>query len=525
MSVSLRALLILILVHGLYLLPGGSLRRAALPILGGLLLLLILALLLPSARRALERSIPEPSRADRVVLGLAALLPPVAAWLSPRVVVWTIGSGSGLAIAWTVLCLVLVRANEGDARLPLVRTVFFVATSCVWLSVLWDLGLGQMVTTGVNPPGFVYDRLDGAIFPTWNEYPVSAHWFLGAYTPAEFEAGAVYTGHPAPMLMVWYLITLGGQLLGLPLTPATLAIPFVYTLLLALAVCWLLSLAPGVDLRDRLDDYLTVFLLLGILVTMATFWESFLEHNRDNVFPLAMYLIAALCPLVLRGDTCKLGFWCLALAVALLAPVVMAPLAISCWFVMSPEQRAATSKGWTALVLGVALASLAYPKIAAALLGYTDVASSLAFRSGLDGDTTFFTDAVQAVLAPREGDRDWWQLVYPALLPVAFLLAFARRAVSANRASLVKMATILLSPYAFFVVFFPQVLSIHPYLFDYLLQFGILVTFSAAVLTPAMRSRLRGPLLLLALSVAMITIMANLLRIAQLTRLSLAASQ
>ncbi len=525
MIVSLRPLLVLILAHGVYLLLGGSLRQAALPILLGLLLLLALALAWRPARRALESSVPPLSRLDWVLVALAAALPVVAGRLTPRLVVWTIGGGAGLAIAWTILCLVLVRRNDADTRRPLVRAAFFIASWLVWISILWDVGLGQLVAEGVRPPGFVYDRLNDAIFPIWNERPISAHWFVGMYTPADFDAGRVYTGHSAPVLMVWYLISLCAQLLGLPLSPATLAIPFVYSILLVLAIYCLLSFTPGIRLRDRVNDYLAVFLLLGTLVTMASFWHSFLEHNSDNAFPLAVYLVVALCPLVLRGATHEPVFWSLALLLAVLMPMFALPLAISCWFVLSPEERAATSRRGAALFAGVALLSLAYPKIVAALLGYTDMASGLQFRSGLDGDTTYFTHAVQAVLAPRGEERNWWDLVYPTFVPVVLLLLLAKSALGSARAILGRMATVLLFPYAFVVILFPQAVSIHPYLFDYLLQAPVLAIVAATVLTPALRSRLQGPLLLLALSVAMTIIMAHLIWIAQFARLSLAAVQ
>lgn len=515
-------LLGLVLAHGLYLLPGGALRQVAAPFLAALLLLLVLTALWQPARRAVEASLRPLSRWEWALLAPVAALPLVAALRPLQLVVWSIGGGAALAVAWAVFCLVLVRRGDGAPR-PLVRPVFFVACCCIWLSIVWDLGIGQLIVEGIRPPGFTWDRLQDGIFHVWRERPFVEHWLLATHTPADFDAGLVYTNHPAPLLLLWYLMTLPASLLGLPFASASMAVPFAYALLLTASTYCLLGFTPGIALEDRVADYLAVFLILGAVVTVPSFWHNFLEHNTDNVFPLAIYLVLAMSPLVLRGATDKPVFWLLALLVATLIPLLLAPLAVTCWFVLSPERRAAIPRRWLAVVAAVAVLSVAYPKVVAALLGYTDFASSLAFRTGLDGDTTFLTDAVQAVLAPLGEERSWWRLVYPSLLPAAFLMLAARQALRALPSSFASMATLLLTPYLFFVVLFPQAVSIHPYLFDYLLQLPALALAAAVALTPALRARLAGPLTLLAASVATTVIMAHLIRIAQFARMSLSA--
>ena len=50
--------------------------------------------------------------------------------------------------------------------------------------------------------------------------------------------------------------------------------------------------------------------------------------------------------------------------------------------------------------LGVAAVTYSIPVWLVAARHYSNLSSPLAFRSGLDGDTTYFQDAVQAVLHP-----------------------------------------------------------------------------------------------------------------------------
>ena len=76
----------------------------------------------------------------------------------------------------------------------------------------------------------------------------------------------------------------------------------------------------------------------------------------------------------------------------------------------------------------------------------------------------------------------------------------------------------LLTPYFLSVIFFPQSVSIHPYLYDHLLVIPIVVTGASMMFAEGVRDRLRGPLLLAFILFMAGVIMSNLIGIAQALR-------
>src|SRR5262249_40193082 len=102
--------------------------------------------------------------------------------------------------------------------------------------------------------------------------------------------------------------------------------------------------------------------------------------------------------------------------------------------------------------------------------GYHPVGSTLLFRSGLDGDTQYFTSILQAMWAPCRPKccygRSFTDPVLPAFLPLAICGPFALRDPGMSRLGLGRMLLFLCTPYFASLVFFPQSVSIHPYLYD-----------------------------------------------------------
>jgi hypothetical protein len=103
--------------------------------------------------------------------------------------------------------------------------------------------------------------------------------------------------------------------------------------------------------------------------------------------------------------------------------------------------------------------------------GWHTAGSSPLFRSGLDGHTQYFSTMVQAVLHPTiANDRRWQLLPVPvaALAVVAGTFTLSRPL--AER--MLRQLLVCLSPALFWIVVFPQIVSIHPYVFDFGLVFA-----------------------------------------------------
>lgn len=153
------------------------------------------------------------------------------------------------------------------------------------------------------------------------------------------------------------------------------------------------------------------------------------------------------------------------------------------------------------------------------LEGFTPEGSSFLFRSSLDGDTRYFANMLQAVVAPcstaRCGGGTWQDLLFTAFVP---LIAFAilPRGRMASGVSLGRLLLFLLAPYLSSLLLFPQSISIHPYLYDH----SVIIPFAVVAIVlmfewlgdggPDAGPKVLGPILL-----AGEVIMSNLIAIAQ----------
>jgi hypothetical protein len=169
-----------------------------------------------------------------------------------------------------------------------------------------------------------------------------------------------------------------------------------------------------------------------------------------------------------------------------------------------------------ALVAG--LVAWLLPRTLITLKGYQPTASTLLFRSGLDGDTKYFSNIAQAFWAPCPADccyqRPAAARFLPAILP---LTVFGPSAWRDRRSPLEigKLLLFLCTPYLISLIAFPQSVSIHPYLYDHLLLVPFVVVGAAAMLDGLLRARLTGAAVLSFLLFMAAAIMSNLIALAQ----------
>ncbi len=528
----------------LFVLPSRTGRLVAL--VGAVMaaLVLLAAVTPSSAREYVRRAWPAAlGRRQRAVALLLVpfLLPVCSLWFSPQIAFWRLDGRGWLLLAWLATAGILALLKHGDlhtasesresASLPLPLLLFLLWTSAFWLTVVSDLGVGRFVME-VNRDrdpavGCQYDPL-ATTFTTWETHPASEHLFVAWRLPQSFAARQPYAHHVHPYLFAMYGWTAAIRFIAhVPLYVAINTTPFL-SMFVLLAACTTL-LARRRLLHERLGAVALATLVwgYGFLVTTWRFWDDSYRYTTDNPYPLLAGVLVFVFAGLLAPMRPALAVVSAAVFVALgpiHTPMLIA--SVLCAFgegggtIHDVFRRNRTVLRLSGVALVVGLVVYATPWVLIRWKGYSPQSSSFLFRSGLDGDPRYFTNIVQAVVAPCStsccGGRTTAELVFPAFLLLGVLgllwAIFDRRGfgLSAGR-----QLTFLCAPYLISLVLFPQSISIHPYLYDHLLLIPVILTGVMAGLTEAVQSRLKGAGLLAFLIFMAGLIMSNLISIAQ----------
>jgi hypothetical protein len=422
-------------------------------------------------------------------------------------------------------------ASRRSAPVPFYVGLFILWTSVFWLTVVWDLGVGRFVVN-VDRSAGVSCHLDplANIFQLWEQQPASEHLYLGWRTrDGGFDQQRVYVNHVHPYLLTMYAwVSAVRAVTGRPMTVATNTTPFLYMFVLLGSVTVLLARLGLLRKCRDAGGLIVLFAGFGFLVTTWRFWGDLYRYTSDNTFPL----LAAVLVLVYAAWLTPVRPW-LAFASGTLF-LALAPihtpfliLAVVCLF----GQYAARGRdlfarnrliaGLSVWWLVVAFVVAAAPRLLAAWKGYTAVGSSLLVRSGLDGDTSYFTGLAQAIWSPTVAGcyvRPPVDLLLPACVPLLALIPWIVRANDSSGRDAGRMLVFLATPYLCSLIFFAQSISVHPYLYDLLLLVPVVVTGLAVMLMEPVRQRLTGTMLLVGILFASALIMTNLISLAQVLK-------
>jgi hypothetical protein len=308
---------------------------------------------------------------------------------------------------------------------------------------------------------------------------------------------------------------------------ATNTTPFFYMGVLLAGFTTLLVRAGLMQGRRTPISLLTVFVAYGLIVTGWRFWNDLYRFGSDNPYPLLMgvllfvyaFLLVPMRPLAAASSA----------AVFIALSPIHLPMLLIALFVLFGERgtnlRDILQKNRSLVTIAAAatvagLLSYLTPWLLIRGNDYEAVGSSYLLRSGLDGDTRYFSNIAQAAFAPclRGGccwPRSATELFWPAIVPLAALGISALRKSIGPRLPVHHLLWFLTTPYLLSLVLFPQSVSIHPYLYDHMLLIPVIVTGSLFLLTPAVEQRLRGVGLLIFLLTAGALLMANLNALAQ----------
>jgi hypothetical protein len=495
----------------------------------------IAAALLLFDRRGVPVEAEEPNTPFPVAaIVVPFLLPALSLVATPRVAFWVLNGRSWLIVAWLCAAVSLTRldvrrragAEPGAPSVSPATLLAAIWSAAFWLALVCDLGVTGFV---VGTDRTVYQSCQSdafsTIFHVWETAPVRDHLFLGWKSVESFQQGTPYANHVHPYLLTMYGWSRAVRAAtGLPQYVASNTIPFFYLAALVAAVTTLLARLGLLRRRSTVLGLTTLFLGYGLIVTGWRFWNDLFRYNTDNPYPL----LAAAFILVYAWmlDPVRPVAAAASAAVFVALSPTHAPMAVVAVLVLF-SQGAPTLKEFvrrnrvplvvsaTAVLVGAAV--YLPPWLLSVWRGYAPVGSSVMFRSGLDGDTQYFSNMVQSVVAPCPRaccwGRSWVDLVYPALLPLLVLGPLARRAAPPVR--LGHLLLFLCTPYLLNVILFPQSVSIHPYLYDHFLLIPAIVTGVVAMLTAQVEGRLRGVALLGFLLFCGWILMSNLVGIAQ----------
>ena len=347
------------------------------------------------------------------------------------------------------------------------------ASIVLGLAFIYGIGFLKMVKS-INPEP---ERLRDQTFKIWDHQPITKHGFLVFYQAEDFGNKISYTRYTPFYLSgmyILYKLELACNKLPMRMVAPSIA------MLLCLYVLFYAIISRKTVSLNRSQGTLLILSVLAFL-TMPVFWISLGKANVDNVFIFMLPMTILVASLV---SNAKIPFskLCIGLAViCLIAPTYgfLLALFLTIWEL--------TEKNINYVLLKLSIGTLAIsfllflePHIVARLLGFTSCRSSWGFRSGLDGDNTYFSNAFSAIFLPYNM-RSVSYMIWPLCLLLAQLLFIWK----SNRHILhddllnlrtfdsTKFISIIFSGYVLTVLLWPQAVSIHPYLYDILLLGGI----------------------------------------------------
>lgn len=384
---------------------------------------------------------------------------------------------------------------------------------------LWR-GPGRFVRDGGAP----WVVITPTTFDIWDTHPIRTHAFLAFLDPAEFARGRAYTHYTHPWLFAQYALLAPLRWSGIPYERGQVWLCLPQFLVIVLLARAHLRHLGGLALRQLLAlqnlRLAVVALALTGVFTLPSFWIALMRFNPEQFYFVSALAFCHLAAMDARGAIDRRSCWLALLAIALFAPI-FAPFAALSWIVMwglvSPDARVNwRSIGRLAAVMMVAVVAFTLPGLVARLTPYTVVASSFSFRSGLDGSQQYFTSMVQAVFAPSyPPGRAWFVWPWPvaALIAVGVTAAYSR----AQASRMLRQLFVCWLPYLWMIVVFPQLVSIHPYQFDFHLCLGAAFCLVVWLQDPALDAWTTSPAGRLAILIVLSgLVMTNLIDLARM---------
>lgn len=398
-----------------------------------------------------------------------------------------------MSVVSTPATATLAAADRGD-RTPRQRIRLLAAVVCLpaVAFVLWRAHFLH-VQSDYN---HLYVLLTNT-FETWDRAPLSRHWLQAFYQPDALERHRSYDHIYTVWLVGLYVLLkplrwLGWTYMQAQRTLVVLHFGFVAALLYATA-------APLERRRDWTQPAALVWFVVMLLAicgvaTLSEFWGAAAINQPESWYdvPVLAFAYAAAVDFGRRGDAHldQRIVWALFITVVI-APVYTPIVVLAVMGLWLPRTSGIRRhSAWLRPVLAltaIGAISFALPIVLSRFAGLTPDGSPFLWRSGLDGDMTYMTSVGQAIW--RTFDPAWrkWSLLPFPIAAAAFAITTAiwNRPLAARMARQLFIAWL---PYAYMVILLPQLVAIHPYVFDFGIVFSAAFTLTSWLLQPAVEA-------------------------------------
>lgn len=352
-----------------------------------------------------------------------------------------------------------------------------------WLFLITDLYVLKWIPD-VLGQGTAF-RLSDNVFWVWENLPVSQHHWLPFFN--KNDLGTAYSSqgffaylffYASAKVMAWVANT--------DLAKAQFMLVYLYALLQVWVVVFSLQKLTSSYALDRRQRF-SFFYLVSFFVLLPGTWVTIFHLNQDNIMPLVgMYAFFwAVC--LYKEAYLEKGWFAGLLLLGIVAPIpAMLFTIMTIGYIYFSDGIPGNTKKViyvrAAIALIIPLVCLLTAKLVIKHYGINDTGSSFWFRSGLDGDTTYFRNLIDSVIYPIRGRFR----IYSEFLPmIGFLFVayiWGRKIQGEQWQRLFLIAT---SYYLLQLVLFPQAVKIHPYLYDASLTIPVLGISFYVFLRPA----------------------------------------
>jgi hypothetical protein len=436
----------------------------------------------------------------------------------PKVIFLILDGGVISVLLWILILFCYAYGRQCEKENPedekiqkIMVSGLLVFVGIFWIRLAYDVGFEKLFLHFDKIP----ERLRDITFKIWDAHSFREHWGLTFLSLEDFDKKKAYTGHSLPYLLLIYAFN------SLTHIWSNFSIRNVAVVEMVFLICAIAMVVPNVlgRLLTERRGVLLVIVGIGFCVTSSVFWISAGKHNVDNPFLLFSGVVVILSYLMAsemwRARKITVLFIMLS---ALISPSQAALLGVywllySVWWSGKARNWVFNAGLW--LIVSSTIV-WAYGPLAAHLAGFHSLSSTWAFRAGLDGDTYLYLNLFQAVVSPAY-PRPILHIIMPLVILMLQLVAIrfcGDRRKECTRNPLFSNGMFLGgvgSTYVGNLVLWPQSISVHPYLYDFI---GLLPVYMAILLNFKYDSIYKRTWLIWIVILA-IAIQANLTAIAQ----------
>jgi hypothetical protein len=351
-----------------------------------------------------------------------------------------------------------------------------------WLMVIFKLGV--LSASFVPRSGFF-----PLTFNWWNSTSVSTHYFMGIHKLKNINNNEVYNSFSYQVLLFnYFLLSIFNIFRSVSFEVSQNFIVYIYVFLF-ISVVFYLNKLEIIKIFNKINVFKVfwLFLIVGILVTNALPWVSFLRFNADNIFFITsiIFCIQAFYSnsenIILKDKIYFiLGFFLASISIVNIIPWIL------CYIIS--EKKLVLRRGLiinSLIVIFYSIISFSLPIIIQKYAGYRSVSSSFLFRSGLDGSSKYLSSSFAPILNPIS-EQHFGNSIF-----IFICIFILNRLNEEKRKERYNQLYISLIPFLFTLIVFPQSLIIHMYLYEFLivipLIFNLIITilsFDLNLMTP-----------------------------------------